>query len=176
MAECCHKYSSYQQKKVYLDQADRLSIILSDQTRYKDDAKAYRDKIHALRMRAATNSTRLSNEPPETPKRNGESISVGTLKDRWKQQFAEQIVPMQPKEKQPQSSHEYMSKITKTTHEIWFKDEKNAEKNVIKVNAISNDEDSYTRNISKNQSDESASGTIQKVISLADHLNETTYI
>lgn len=177
MAKCCHRYRSYQQKKVYLDQADRLSIILSEQIRYKDDAKAYRDEIHALRMRAATNSTRLPNEPPETPKRNEDSIFVGSLKNRYSQQFAEQMVPMQPKGKQSQSSHEHMSKITKAiTHEIRFKDEKHAEKSVKKVNAISSDEESYTRNESKSQSDESTSDTIQTVISLADHLSETTYI
>lgn len=176
MAECCHRYRSYQQKKVYLDQADRLSIILSDQIRYKDDAKAYRDKIHALRMRAATNSTSLPNEPPQPPKRNGESVFNSSLNNRYTPQFAEQIVSMQPKDMQLQSSHEHMNKITKAiTHEMRFKDEKNAEKSVKKVNAISNDEGSYTRNVSKNQSDEAASDTIKKVISL-DHLNETTYI
>lgn len=169
MAECCHRYRSYQQKVVYLDQADRLSIILSDLTRYKDDAKAYRDKIHALRKRAATNSTRLPNEPPETPKRNIEPIFVGNLKDRFRL-----------KDEQPQSSHEYKEEYTdKITYEVRFKDEKNVEKNIKTANATTSEGDSYTsrKPVSKNQSDdESTSDTIQRVVSLTDHLSETTYI
>ncbi|XP_070167741.1 uncharacterized protein [Polyergus mexicanus] len=171
MAECCHRYRSYQQKEVYLDQADRLSIILSDLTRYKNYAKAYRDKIHALRMRAATNSTRLSNEPPETPKRNAEPIFVSTLKDRYR-----------PKDEQPQSSHEcmeeYTDKITKEiTHEVRFKDEENVEKNIKIANVTTSEEDSYTsrKPVSKNQSDESIHlDTIQRVVSLTDYSSETS--
>ncbi|KMQ95304.1 protein mb21d2 [Lasius niger] len=174
MAKCCHRYRSYQQKKVYLDQADRLTIILSDLTRYKDDVKAYHDEISALRMRVATNSTRLPNEPPETPKRNAEPIFISS----WKDRFAE--VPMQPKDEQPQSSHEYMDKITKTiTHEVRFKDEKN-EKTKAKIIAnatMSNEGSNTSRNpVSNNQSDELATDTNQRVISLADHLSETTCI
>lgn len=170
MAECCHRYRSYHQKEVYLDQADRLSIILSDLTRYKNDAKAYRDKIHALRMKAATNSTKLPNEPPETPKRNAEPIFVSTLKDRYR-----------PKDEQPQSSHEYMEeytdKITKEIiHEVRFKDEKNMEENIKIANVTTSEEDSYTsrKPVSKNQSDESTSDTIQRVVSLTDYLSETS--
>ncbi|KAM0736115.1 Cyclic GMP-AMP synthase-like receptor 2 [Formica fusca] len=170
MAECCHRYRSYHQKEVYLDQADRLSIILSDLIRYKNDAKAYRDKIHALRMKAATNSTKLPNEPPETPKRNAEPIFVSTLKDRYR-----------PKDEQPQSSHEYMEeytdKITKEiTHEVRFKDEKNVEENIKIANVTTSEEDSYTsrKPVSKNQSDESTSDTIQRVVSLTDYLSETS--
>ncbi|KAL6423010.1 hypothetical protein ACFW04_010475 [Cataglyphis niger] len=169
MADCCHKYRSYQQKVVYLDQADRLSIILSDLTRYKDDAKAYRDKIHALRIKAATNSTRLPNEPPETPKRNIEPIFVGNLKDRFRL-----------KDEQPQSSHDYMEEYTdKLTYEVRFKDEENMEKNIQTTNATTSEEGSYTsrKPVLKNQSDdESTSDTIQRVVSLTDHLSETTYI
>lgn len=176
MAECCHRYKSYQQVKVYLDQADRLSIILSDHPRYKDDAKAYRDKIQTLRMRAVSNSTRLPNEPPETPKRNVEPTFSCTLKDRFTRPFAEQIVPTQSKDKSPQSDHECTNQITKTIiHEVQFKDEKNTEKNVKTTNATTNNEDSYIsrKSISKNQSDELASSTNQRVISLEGHLSET---
>lgn len=169
MADCCHKYRSYQQKVVYLNQADRLSIILSDLTRCKDDAKAYRDKIHALRIKAATNSTRLPNEPPETPKRNVEPIFVGNLKDRFRL-----------KDEQPQFSHEYMEEYTdKLTYEVRFKDEENVEKNIQTANATTSEEDFYTsrKPVSKNQSDdESTSDTVQRVVSLTDHLSETTYI
>ncbi|XP_072754165.1 uncharacterized protein [Anoplolepis gracilipes] len=167
MAEYCHRYKSNQQKEVYLDQADRLSIILSDLTRYKDDAKAYRNKIHALRMRPATNSTRLPNKPPETPKRNVEPIFSSTWNDRFTRQFAEQIVPMQhPKDEQ----------VTKAiAHEVRFKDQKKAEKNVKTANTTTSDEDSCTskKAVLENQSDKSASDTIQKVVSLPDHLSET---
>lgn len=176
MAKCCHKYKSYQQKKVYLDQADRLTIILSDLTRYKDDVKAYRDEISALRMKVTTNSTRLTNEPPETPKRNLEPIFISSLKDRYTRQFAE--VPMQLKDEQSHSNHEYMDKKA-IIHEVRFKDEKNANKEAKTIeNATTSNEDSYiSRNpVSKNQRHELALNINQKVVSLADHLSETTYI
>lgn len=178
MAECCHRYRAYQQKEVYLDQADRLSIILSEMTRYKDDAKAYRNKIYALRMKPTMNSaTRSQNEPPETPKRNLEQpIFSGTLKDRFTRQFAE--IMKLPKDEQPQSSHEdHTNKVTKTiTPEIGLTNEGSAQADTVSV-ITSEDEGPYTSRklILKDQGDDSASGTIQKVVSLADNLNDTTY-
>lgn len=175
MAECCHRYRAYQQKEVYLNQADRLSIILSEMTRYKDDAKAYRNWIFTLRMKPTMNSTTNSqNEPPETPKRNQEPIFSGALKDRFTRQFAE---IMKSKDEQPQSSHEdHTNKVTKTTtSEIRLSNEGNAQADI--ANAITS-EGPYTsrKSILKDQSDNSASGTIQKVVSLADNLNDATYI
>ncbi|XP_071635285.1 uncharacterized protein [Temnothorax longispinosus] len=180
MAECCHRYRAYQQKQVYLDQADRLSIILSEMTRYKDDAKAYRKKIYDLRMKPTMNSTtRSQNEPPETPKRNiQEPIFSGTLKDRFTRQFAEMM--KLPKNEQSQSSHEdHTNKVTKTAvPEIRFTIEGDAQADAASV-IISEDESSYTsrKPISKDQGDsgDSASGTVRKVVSLADNLNDTTY-
>ncbi|XP_029169266.1 uncharacterized protein LOC114939195 [Nylanderia fulva] len=177
MAKYCHRYRSYQQKKVYLDQADRLTIILSDLTRCKDNVKTYRDDISALRMKVATNSTRLPNKPPETPKRN-EPIFIGSMKDRYTPQCTE--VPMQSKDEQSHSNHEHMDKITETViHEVQFKDEKNANKEAETItNATTSNEDSCisTSLVSKNQSHELALDINQKVVSLADPLSETTYI
>jgi len=178
MAECCHKYRAYQQKEVYLNQADRLSIILSEMTRYKDDAKAYRNKIYALRMKPIMNSTtRSQDEPPETPKRNLEPIFSGTLKDRFTRQFAE--IMKLPKNEQSQSSHEdHTNKVTKTIiPKIGLTNEGNAQADTASA-ITSDDEGSYTsrKPISKDQDDNSVSGTIQKVVSLAGNLNETTYI
>ncbi|KAG5313232.1 M21D2 protein, partial [Acromyrmex insinuator] len=178
MAECCHRYRAYQQKEVYLDQADRLSIILSEMTRYKDDAKAYRKKIYALRIKPTMNSMiRSQNEPPETPERNQKPIFSSTLKDRFTRQFDEVI--KLPKDEQPQSSHQdHKNKITKTiTSEIGLTNEGNAQANPASA-ITSEDESPYTsrKPISKDQGDDSTSKTIQKVVSLADNLNETTFI
>lgn len=172
MAECCHRYRAYQQKRVYLDQADRLSIILSEiHTRYKDDAKAYRKKIYNLRMKP---TTRSQNEPPETPKRNLEPIFSGTLKDRFTRQFAE--IMKLPKNEQPQSSHEdHTNKITKTTvPEIRLTNEGNARGDTASA-ITSEDEGPYVsrKPVLKDQGDVTASGAVQKVVSLADNLNET---
>lgn len=177
MAECCHRYRAYQQKGVYLDQADRLSILLSEiHTRYKDDAKAYRKKIYNLRMKPAMRS---QNEPPETPKRNLEPIFSGTLKDRFTRQFAE--IMKLPKNEQSQSSHEdHTNKVTKTTvPEIErLTSEENARADTASA-ITSEDQGPYTsrKSILKGQGDVTAStSTIQKVVSLADNLNDATYI
>ncbi|XP_011629957.1 uncharacterized protein LOC105422316 [Pogonomyrmex barbatus] len=179
MAECCHRYRAYQQKEVYLDQADRLSIILSEMTRYKDDAKAYRKMIYAVRMKPKMKSTtRSQNEPPETPKRNLEPLFSGTLKDRFTRQFAE--IMKRSKDEQPQSNHDHTvtNKVTTTAIlEVQFTNDENVQAS--SANAITcEDEDFYIsrKPISKDQSDNSASDTIQKVVSLADNLNDTTYI
>ncbi|XP_012282440.1 uncharacterized protein LOC105700827 [Orussus abietinus] len=68
MAECCHQYRASQQKSVYLSQADLLSVLLSEYPRFKDDAKAYRQKIRALKRKAI--GSKSVNEAPETPRRN----------------------------------------------------------------------------------------------------------
>lgn len=186
MAERCHQYQDYQQKKVYLDQADRLSIILSELSRYTEDAKAYRDKIYALRMRKR-NSRSQQHEAPETPKRNGEApLFVGTLKDRFMRQPA--VVAAQSREKQPQSSRENRrDKATKTTTcEVRFQNEEDKQEKTVKSAKPSEDNSNEITSILKNptpkdQSDESASGTVQKVVSLVGNKNEsflteTTYI
>ena len=174
MAECCHRYRAYQQKEVYLDQADRLSIILSEMSKYKDDAKAYRKKIYALRMKPMMNSTIISqNEPPETPERNQKPIFSSTLKDRFTRQFDE--VMILSKNEQPQSSHQdHTNKIT-IISEIGLMNEGNAQADTASA-ITSEDENPYTsrKPISKDQGDDSK--TIQKVVSLADNLNETTFI
>ncbi|XP_012543294.2 uncharacterized protein LOC105840779 [Monomorium pharaonis] len=177
MAKCCHRYQAYQQKKVYLDQADRLSIILSEMTRYKDDAKAYRKEIYALRMKPMTNlTTRSPNDPPETPRRNQEPIFSGALKDRFTKQFAE--IMKLPKDEQSQSSHEdHTNKVTKTvTSEIDVANERNTQEDTASA-ITSENEDPYTSRmpVSKDHSDDSASSTIQKVVSLADNQKEKTY-
>jgi hypothetical protein len=186
MAECCHRYQAYQQKQVYLDQADRLSIILSEMARYKDDAKAYRDKIYVLRKKTTTNAktTRSQNEPPETPKRNLEPIFIGTLKDRFTRQDAE--IVMLPKDEQyrhleshanPNRAESHTETIVEV-HEMQLKDEK-AEASNAQTNITRDDQASCSpkKPALKDQSDETVSSTVQKVVSLTDHyLSDTTYI
>jgi len=188
MAECCHRYQAYQQKQVYLDQADRLSIILSEMARYKDDAKAYRDKIYALRMKATTNAktTRSQNEAPETPKRNLEPIFVGTLKDRFTRQIAE-ILTL-PKGEQsrnhtkPDRAEKHAESHAETVteavvHEVQFKNEKAEASKQANVRDEDQASCSSKKPALKDQSDETISNTAQKVVSLTDHyLSDTTYI
>ncbi|XP_019700732.1 uncharacterized protein LOC105191435 [Harpegnathos saltator] len=185
MAERCHQYQAYQQKKVYLDQADRLSIILSEVSRYTDDAKAYRDKIYILKLKK-TSSRSQQKDLPETPKRNGEPLFVGTLKDRFIREAAD--VTVEPKEKQPQSSREdCKDKVAKSTfYEVRFENKDNTQVKPAKPAKSSEGKSSEITSILKNptprdQCDESASSTAQKVVSLADNQNdsfltETTYI
>jgi len=195
MAECCHRYQAYQQKQVYLDQADRLSIILSEMARYKDDAKAYRDKIYALRMKATTNAktTRSQNEAPETPKRNLEPIFVGTLKDRFTRQIAEILTLPKGEQSRHLGNHtkpdraenhaeshaeSHAETVTEAVvHEVQFKNEK-AEPSNTQANVRDEDQASCSSKPAlKDQSDETISNTAQKVVSLTDHyLSDTTYI
>lgn len=182
MAERCHQYRAYQQKRVYLDQADRLSIILSDMARYKDDAKAYRNKIHAQRTKV-TNS-RSQGEPPETPKRNVEApLFIGNLKDRFIRETVDVLT--ESRDEQPQSSREHhKEKMMKAVdYEVRFKKELNAQAKSTKTKKLSSDTTSILRKpISRDESDGSASGsTTQRVVSLANNQNEsflteTTYI
>lgn len=181
MAKSCHQYQAYQQKKVYLDQADRLSIILSELSRYTDDAIAYRDKIHSLKT---TGSRSQQKDLPETPKRNGEApLFVGHMKDRFIKETIDVIV--ESREKQSNSSREeHRDKAAKTTtNEVRFKNEDDTQEKPAKASeGKSNEITSILKKpISKDQSDESASGTIQEVVSLAENksesfLTETTYI
>lgn len=187
MAECCHKYRAHEQKKVYLDQADRLSTILSElspsKSRHKEDARAYHSKINALRMKVMVSSTaRLpdarrtpENEPPETPRRNVEPIYVGNLKDRFKQRNDE--MTFTPKD-QPQADREELAdnKVARAiVHEARFEGERSAR---AKTQA-KDDEDPYSSEslAPRDQSEMSTSANrIQTVVSLNDNLDETTYI
>ncbi|XP_053975543.1 uncharacterized protein LOC128874647 isoform X2 [Hylaeus volcanicus] len=88
IAERYNKYADYQQKTLYLDHADRLSILLSEKPRHKSDARAYRDKIKVLRKKVANSKSK--DDPPETPKRNLETaIFVAPLKERFAKESLE---------------------------------------------------------------------------------------
>lgn len=57
-------------------------MILSKYDSYKDDAKAYLDRLHALKRRVA--STKPQSDPPETPIRNSDrSIFSASLNNRF---------------------------------------------------------------------------------------------
>ncbi|XP_043499704.1 uncharacterized protein LOC122522578 [Polistes fuscatus] len=82
IGERFHQYRATQQKAVYLDQAERLSVILHEYPRYKKDAEAYRDKIRALRRRQDYSTT--EDVPQTKPVRNtGEPIFTMPLKNRF---------------------------------------------------------------------------------------------
>lgn len=83
VAECCHKYGALSQKMVYIEHAERLSILLSEHVSHKDDAKAYLDKLKSLKRRLA--STRSQSDPPKTPKRNVDPpLFTSSFNDRYK--------------------------------------------------------------------------------------------
>ncbi|XP_012142685.1 uncharacterized protein LOC105662709 isoform X1 [Megachile rotundata] len=90
IAERCNQYRAYRQKTVYLDHADRLSILLFEQQRFKEDARAYRDKIKVLRKKMGKSEPR--DDVPVTPKRNAETaVYVASLKNRFVSESSEQI-------------------------------------------------------------------------------------
>lgn len=70
---------------MYLDHADRLSILLFERQRYTEDALAYRDKIKVIRKKVAVSEP--GNQPPDTPERNPKNaIYVGSLNNRFMQE------------------------------------------------------------------------------------------
>lgn len=88
MGDRCHQYNAMRQKNIYLDHAERLSIILSEYPRYKEDAKKYREKIEKLRMRNLV--TKPENTSSQMSERNGEKpLFAMQLKDR----FTEETYP-----------------------------------------------------------------------------------
>lgn len=184
MAERCHQYRAYQQKKVYLDQADRLSIILSELSRYSEDARAYRAKIHAMKKRTTTSSRLQQNDCPVTPKRNGEApLFVGTLKDRFLQETVVADVAPEPKEKpQSQSDRENRKDKVAKTNEVRFQKEQKPAKSATPTEGKSNEITSILKNpVTPKDENDTASDTTQNVVSLADNQNEsflteTTYI
>lgn len=176
MAERCHQYRAYQQKKVYLDQADRLSIILTELARYKDDAVAYREKIQALRTRAT--GGRSQNEPPATPKRNQEApLFAGALKNRFTRQTVDVVIESK-NEGAESSGEDRRDGVARTVTRL-------KKTGGARATAAKTSDDGTSRiarkPVTRDRSDKSATGTIQKVVSLADDQNEsflteTTYI
>ncbi|XP_035736373.1 uncharacterized protein LOC118447931 isoform X1 [Vespa mandarinia] len=99
MGERFHQYRAIQQKMMYLDQADRLSILLCEHPRWKEDAKAYRDKIRVLRKRQ--DYKLAENVPQQKPIRNvEESIFAVPLKNRFTKESLEKLPPVANEAKQ----------------------------------------------------------------------------
>ncbi|KAL2723492.1 Protein MB21D2 [Vespula maculifrons] len=93
MGERFHQYRAIQQKMMYLDQADRLSILLSEYPRYKEDAKAYRDKIKTLRKRQDYKPG--ENVPQQKPMKNiEEPIFTMPLKNRFNKESLDILSPI----------------------------------------------------------------------------------
>lgn len=82
IADRCNEYGACRMKALYLDHADRLSVLLFEEPRYREHARSHRDKINVLRKKNPR--SRSQNYGPETPKRNVEAaIYVASLKDRF---------------------------------------------------------------------------------------------
>lgn len=84
IAECCIQYEAYRQKTIYLNQADRLSILLFEGENYRNDAKTYREKIKSLRTMNSKSRNEPSSNPSNSSLRNSEkAIYVESLSDRF---------------------------------------------------------------------------------------------
>lgn len=123
MAERCNQYCTDWQKIVYLDHADRLSILLFEHQRFKEDARAYRDKIKVLRRKNA--NLALQEDRPETPKRNAESaIYVSPLKTRFVCEPSEEeptVTSSETRNGQSDRSNDHVEGITAAiVHEIKY--------------------------------------------------------
>lgn len=84
IAECCIQYKAYRQKTVYLNQADRLSILLFEDENYRSDAQTYREKIKSLRTTSSKQQYDPSNNPSDGSLRNSKkAIYVESLNNRF---------------------------------------------------------------------------------------------
>ncbi|XP_046468602.1 uncharacterized protein [Neodiprion pinetum] len=72
MAQRCYYYGAMKQKDVYLNQAERLSMILSEQGIGKEDAKRYLDTINHLTQELSRPREQV--DAPETPRRNEQPL------------------------------------------------------------------------------------------------------
>ncbi|XP_066599846.1 uncharacterized protein [Prorops nasuta] len=117
MADRCHQYRAGRQKSVYLDHAERLSILLSENANYKDEGRLYRERIEALRRKTLFATQRSHDEPPETPKRNlGSAMFEVSLKDRFKLESPEPTSIL----KNPKSSDEKLTESDSETDSVNF--------------------------------------------------------
>ncbi|XP_015181128.1 PREDICTED: uncharacterized protein LOC107068848 [Polistes dominula] len=92
MGERFHQYHAIEQKAIYLDHAERLSILLQEYPRCKKDAKAYREKIKVLRRRE--DHSKPENMPQVKPiKKTGEPIFTMKLKNRFTTESPEELSP-----------------------------------------------------------------------------------
>lgn len=90
MSERCHQYRAIRQKTIYLDHAERLSILLSEYPRYKDDARAYRDKIKVIRKKEEV--TKVEPIQPQSPQRiPGEPLFSARLKNRYVEESPQRL-------------------------------------------------------------------------------------
>ena len=116
IAERCNQYRAYEQKAAYLDHADRLSILLFEYQRFKEDARAYRDKIKVLRRKMGRSESR--DNIPETPKRNAETaIYVASLKDRFVPEPPERVYSS-PRTSDTQQSDQTTDRVQNITEAI----------------------------------------------------------
>lgn len=113
----CHQYRAYRQKMVYLDHADRLSILLSEFPTCQEEGRLYRDKIKTLRRRET--SSRLPDDPPETPKRNAEGSSIPTpiFTAPLKERFAPESPKPSPGAVQPDRTEEETARYSNLVNE-----------------------------------------------------------
>ncbi|KAG7188567.1 hypothetical protein KM043_008198 [Ampulex compressa] len=124
MGERCHQYAAYRQRDVFLNQAERLSVLLSEQPLYKEDGRIYRDKIKVLKRKITISKS--SDEPPKTPKRNPETpIFTASMNDRFssdplKKPTASEQNSKSQSEEQKEKSPRIEKTVKATLHEVRF--------------------------------------------------------
>ncbi|OAD60934.1 hypothetical protein WN48_01001 [Eufriesea mexicana] len=100
IGERCIQYQADQQKAVYLDHADRLSILLFEHPCYRNDARAFRDRIKVLRKKTMVPNTR--NDRSNTSTRKPETaIYVASLNDRFTDESAKKDDSLPETNKRP---------------------------------------------------------------------------
>ncbi|XP_076242313.1 uncharacterized protein LOC143184161 [Calliopsis andreniformis] len=172
MAERCNQYRAHQQTTMYLDHADRLSILLFEHHRFKEDARAYRAKIKILRKK--NESSRSQNERPETPKRNPETaIFVSAGKNRVMETATSS--PETRNEQLQEASKERLDHIEHVTKAIVHEVQYEEPPNVLKADTTSIPETNEGQSLETNIVDKS-----QQVLTFLESsesiLNESTYI
>ncbi|XP_011309566.1 uncharacterized protein [Fopius arisanus] len=82
VAECYHEYRALPQKTTYIEHAERLCVLLSENSSDRGAARAFLDRLQSLKRRVV--SSKCDNDPPETPQRNSDRpIFTASLKNRF---------------------------------------------------------------------------------------------
>lgn len=80
------------QKDIYLNQAERLSMILFEQANGKDDGKRFLDTINILRQELLR--PRNQEDAPETPRRNEQPLISVPLNQHFTNGYEEQGIKL----------------------------------------------------------------------------------
>lgn len=189
MAEHCHNYGALSQKMAYVEQAERLSVLLSEHVSHKDDANTYLEKLYILKKRVV--HLRSRDDPPKTPRRNlDRPVFTRPLNSRY--QSSNQIPECQDEcvqEKETREPKEYELESAKSSvYNVEGVLEPNVDRSVTRAVIHEEDrEDSESvelrssKTVTIRDKETTALNTTPRIVSLTDgqkesFLTETTYI